>query len=53
MYCGLHWGPIWRNLASAFADPDFVPMNDAEIVKSKPDTFRFWAPGLWEGDYMG
>ncbi|CAE7681608.1 unnamed protein product [Symbiodinium pilosum] len=31
-----------RNLASAFADPDFVPMNDAEIVKSKPDTFRFW-----------
>ncbi|CAE7366683.1 unnamed protein product [Symbiodinium microadriaticum] len=31
-----------RNLAAAFADANFIPESDAEIVTSKPETFRYW-----------
>jgi len=31
-----------RNLGVSYTDPDYVPASDEEIVKSKPDTFRYW-----------
>ena len=49
-----------RNLAAAFADANFIPESDAEIVTSKPETFRYWvglrdfAWGLqyWDGEQL-
>uniref|UniRef100_A0A7S2C8A8 ATP-grasp domain-containing protein n=1 Tax=Alexandrium andersonii TaxID=327968 RepID=A0A7S2C8A8_9DINO len=31
-----------RNLGSCYTEPDHAPSSDADIVLSKPDTFRFW-----------
>merc|ERR1712217_595357 len=29
-------------IGSMYADPEHVPRSDAEVVTSKPDTFRYW-----------
>lgn len=31
-----------KNLGVSFTEPDFVPTSDDEIVRSHPDTFRYW-----------
>jgi hypothetical protein len=31
-----------RNMGAMLADPEHAPENDAEIVTSRPETFRYW-----------
>jgi len=31
-----------KNMGAMFADPEHQPLKDKDIVRSKPDTFRYW-----------